>query len=73
MTLQAISGVISQELGKIGAEMRGLRDEMQRVLANIEKKVDEELLKVVQKIEGLEVSQREMPQMIVTINTSEPG
>lgn len=48
--------------------MRGLRDEMRRTLVDIENKVDAKLSKVVQKIEVLEVGQKELAQKIVTIN-----
>lgn len=48
--------------------MREMRDDMQRAIADIQKKVDEKLSKVVQKIEGLEVGQKELSQKIAIVN-----
>lgn len=45
MTLQAIKGVISQELGKIGEEMKTRRNEMCKVLVDLEEKVENKLSK----------------------------
>lgn len=41
---------------------------MRKALVDIEKKVDEKLLKVVQKIEGLEAGQKELVQKIATVS-----
>lgn len=58
VTLQAIRGVITQELGKIKAEVRGMRDDVRKALGEMEKKVDEKLSKVVKKSEGFELELR---------------
>lgn len=57
--LQAIRSIIVQEVGRIETEFRTFREEICKSVTPLEQRVDTKLSSIVQRIDAIEVAQKE--------------